>query len=301
MLAALLIGLNAVRPAVDELLVSIVPAQPVDLLALDEVWVDAVTDGPAIVLQLDNFKDTYFDFPLLSWPSTLTSGAGHALTIDQVSMTLVTGGRDDVTLSPPATPNKGAKANDGYLEVRFGYRLVASAAQPPGVYSGTFDIEVESTQHDTGVVPAQVTVSVEVMAPISITVHDFDAGVIAPGQFVGVLPWHPEAGRIEVTGQPGAQVQVVYTQVPAAIYNATGASISTNFSAIEWNVETGSCESEVTQLVSQGGQTTGTLPATPGVPWILCVGGSINPPQLTEPGVYSGVLSVDVQYPGSIP
>jgi hypothetical protein len=301
MLAALLVGMGTALPGLEELVVTFVPAEPVTLLALDEVWVDAVTEGPAIVLQLDTFKDTNYQFPLLDWPVVLTSAAGQSLTIDNVSMTLVSPGEDDLTTSPPMAPTKSARATDGYMEVRFGYRIDVAPGQPPGTYSGTFAIEVESTRHETGIVPAQITVSVDVIAPISVTVQDFDAGIIAPGESVNVLPWHPEAGRVEVTGEPGAQVDVVYSQVPGSIVNTTGGQLSTGFTVVAAHPTTGSCESESVQLVEQGGQSTGTLPATPGLPWVLCFGGWLYPPQLTEPGVYSGVLSLTLQYPGSDP
>lgn len=276
-----------------------VSGTPVELFALDEVWVDALSEGPGFDLVMSATNPTLIDIDGLSWPTQLTSAQGHTLAISNMSMSIDGTYSNPEVTSPPWYRRKGYSTRDGDLIVRFGYRLTASASQPPGTYTGLFTIEADAPDHNTGQITQQMTLTVEVRAPISVTTHPLDAGVLSAGVSGVVDPGDAAAGRIEIAGDPSASIEVEFSTVPTQLAGPNGATMPVQLTRVSSNSGVSGCDGPTPQNLVQGDLMTDQLPSDPAVVFTICLGGLFDPNLTAEPGDYSGVLTLTVQYAGS--
>jgi len=137
----------------------------------------------------------------------------------------------------------------------------------------------------------QALAFVQGVAPITATgVNDLNFGTVFAGATTGLTNLASQAGRFDITGEPGASVSVSFA-LPVELAGA-GGTIPIAFGAtdgLEWDPFPGAnttFDPNVPHLTALTGA--GTL--------TIGIAGSVSPPAGTTTGSYTGTITLTVSY-----
>ncbi|GBD32479.1 hypothetical protein HRbin33_01444 [bacterium HR33] len=143
---------------------------------------------------------------------------------------------------------------------------------------------------------ASITATANVLQPLSVTgAANLDFGNVFPGTNVSVAPTAAGAGRFDLNGVAGAEVQFSLT-LPSTLTSGAN-SIPITFSSTDGRYNTTADPNTGTTFNPSASVTT-TLHGTTGNLFVY-LGGTVSPSGTTPAGTYTGTITLNASYTGN--
>jgi hypothetical protein len=140
---------------------------------------------------------------------------------------------------------------------------------------------------------ATMTVTATVLSPLTVSVgQTLDFGDVLPGIAQSIASGDANAGRFEITGNPGSEVQLTFTALPA---NLTDGG---NSMAITWSAGYGVASTSQDGTFTPAAGTAQYLEGATGNLFVF-LGGAFTPATNQPAGTYTADVTLQVSYTGS--
>jgi len=140
---------------------------------------------------------------------------------------------------------------------------------------------------------ATMTVTATVLSPLTVSVGPtLEFGDVLPGIAQSIASGDANAGRFDITGNPGSEVQLTFTALPANLTDG-GNSI-----AITWSAGYGTATGTQAATFAPATGTAQNLDVTSGNLYVF-LGGSFTPATTQPAGNYTADVTLEVTYTGT--
>ncbi|GIW52294.1 MAG: hypothetical protein KatS3mg081_1649 [Gemmatimonadales bacterium] len=145
---------------------------------------------------------------------------------------------------------------------------------------------------------ASITATATVLQPLSVTgAANLNFGNVFPGTNVSVAPTAAGAGRFELNGVAGAEVQFSLT-LPSTLTSGGSNSIPITFSSTDGRYNTTADPNTGATTFNPNAPVTTTLHGTTGDLFVY-LGGTVSPSGTTPAGTYTGTITLNASYTGN--